>query len=205
MIDTTQAAEDTQIITNEVIVLHDSSDTKKPLEIDYAVMTIKAIADLPKDDLKQACKDRNLFKNMAGWKVSRLNKIDLAKLLKEHELKTAGPKKDQEDTNDQEDTKEAPTAQIDILKLQNGVFELLNGKEPKSLDSFANDILANSQREIVSAETAQKLEGLFFWGSFVWIYYRKIFGTWDKFKVFYSGLKTKFKKKEETPNANNNG
>ncbi|NOQ31864.1 MAG: hypothetical protein GQ570_12140 [Helicobacteraceae bacterium] len=191
MSDITQNPDSTQSNAEEPIVIVTNDKNKSAsLNLDVTQMTLKALAEVERNTLKDMCADKNLFKDMKKWQIDRLSRPALAKLLKAN----AEPKQE-ETPKEQSDRPTPSSSNIDVLLLQKGLGELFDSKEPKSLDAFCLKVVTGSDKELVSEETLIKSQAYFYYGSVGYLGFRKLFGDWSTFRTFFVNLKAKFSKK----------
>jgi len=192
MSENTQNAEHTQTGAEEApIVVQIEGDKPKPLTIDLEVMTVKQLSEFQRSDLLALCEEKNLLKGIKEYKKGRLNRGDLAKL-----LKSSTETKQEEKTEDISTPESEEVFAVETANLQKGINQLFEGKEPTHLDAFASDVISKSQYAVISPETVQKMEKYIYFGSLGWLGYRKFFGTFARLKAFFVMLKAKLNKKK---------
>jgi len=203
MSEITQSTEHANENANDApIIVNIEGQNTNPLVIDIEAMSVKQLSEFERGDLLAICVDKNLLKDLKKWQIDRLSRPKLAKLLKDN-VKSNNTQKIETDTNEnKEDTQESFS--VETSNIQVGLVQLLNGKEPIALDNFAKEVVSKSQYAVVSPDTVAKMEKYFYYASLGWLGYRKFFGTFDKLKAFYAGIKEKLNRKKEKVSVDEN-
>lgn len=146
--------------TNEVIILQDTNKKKIGIDVNVDEMSLKTLAEMDKKDLFLMCENRGFLKDLKSWQSKRLNRIDLAKLLKA-DSKQEEPKVEEKAEEKQEEN--IDLSKVDFSLFQKGVLELSQGKEPKSFDILASQVVENSETELITASSVEKFNKVIYY------------------------------------------
>lgn len=182
---------------NEVIIVKDSDSVASGIDVDISRISTKELAQFTKSDLKQMCKDRNLFKDLKKWEIDRLNRAQLAKLLKSHckeDNTTHNSTETHEEALNDEPKEETPNySSIDLSLLNKGVSEAIKGQDPLSFDLLANQIVQNSEVQPISTQTLERLHKLAYVASICHLTIRNLIGGYSNMKFILKRVYNKLR------------
>lgn len=184
-------SEQTNNAENEVIIIKSEGENIKNIDVDASQMSFKALKEMDKKDLVSMCEERRLFTGLKAWEIKRLNKANLAKLLKDG----AEVKEEVNEPNftTQDEPQSNDLSAVDFTLLKKALNEFSKGEDTKSLDAFAMQVVENSDTEIINAQSVERFNKVIYYGSLTHLMVKNLLGGYTNAKNILKGLYGKLK------------
>lgn len=180
------------------IVSENDANTARGIDVDVSKMSLRALAEMKREDLLTMCERRKLLKGLSKSKISRLTRPQMAKKLKDYETIKEQPQEEKpQEENPTEDTGHSDVGQIDFSLLGKGCTQIFNQEDPKAFDSFAMQVVNNSNKQVINPVLAQRMENVIYYGSLVHLFVRKTLGGYHNVKNIFKSAVGKMRAKQE--------